>query len=197
MSTPALDPARSSPVDLSKSDSSELVRGRPAWFEALWLFIGSPLVESRYIVSSGLRASILRFFGAKIGRNLQLKKPGLKVKFPWYLSIGDNSWVGAGVWIDNLAPVTIGANVAISNEVTLCTGNHDYTDPHMRLFRRPIVIEDGAWLGVRTLVGPGVTVHESAIASAGSVILKDIPANEIHAGNPARFVRVRRFRESV
>ena len=195
MSTPALRPT-SCPVDLSRSDSSELVRGKPAWFEALWIFVGSPIVESRLVVSSGLRAAILRFFGANIGRNLQLRKPGLKVKFPWYLAIGDNSWIGANVWIDNLAQVTIGSNVCISNEVTFCTGNHDYTDLSMRLFKRPITVEDGSWLGVRTLIGPGVTIGQCAVASAGSVVLNNIPPYEIHQGNPAKFVRSREIRST-
>ena len=185
--------SRTSPVDLSKSDSTELVRGRSLYIEALWLFIGSPLVECRFIVSSHIRATLLRIFGARIGANVEMRKRGLRVKFPWSLSIGDDSWIGEDVRIDNLAPVTIGSNVAVSNEAMFCTGNHDYCDPHMLLFKRPIVVEDGSWLGARTLVGPGVTIGTCAVACAGSVVLKDIPPFEVHAGNPAKFVRERRF----
>lgn len=181
-------------VDLSQTDSHALDRGRPALVEALWYFVAQPLVASRMIFSPAIRVAILRLFGAKIGRGVVMAKPGLTVKFPWRLSIGDFCWFGAGVVIDNLSPVTIGSNVVVSNEVYFCTDNHDYSDPRMRLFHKPITLEDGSWAAVRCLLCPGVTLGAGAVASAGSVVLKNIPPYEIHAGNPARFVRRRSFR---
>jgi len=159
---------------------------------ALWHFIGSPIVRSNLIPVSRVKCNILHLFGAKIGRGVYAK-PGLRVKFPWYLAVGDHCWLGEDVWIDNLAPVTIGANVCISQGAYLCTGNHDWSLPDMKLFRRPIVLNDGSWVGARATVCPGVTLGTGAIAAAGSVINKDIPAWEIWAGNPARFVRARRL----
>lgn len=178
------------PIDLSEPDSSELVRGRTRLVEALWIFFGAPILGSRWMLSTRLRSQLLRVFGAKIGRDLYMK-PGVRIKFPWYLSIGDHCWVGEDVWIDNLAPVYIGSHVCISQGAYLCTGNHDWSKPNLKLFVRPIRIEMGSWIGAKSLVGPGVTVHEGAISTAGSVVTKNLSAFCIYSGNPAVFVKRR------
>ena len=180
-------------VDLSVPDNSELVRGAPLFLEAAWYFLGLPLLRSYLITSSGFRCWLLRRFGAKIGKSVYIK-PGLRVKFPWYLEVGDYSWLGEDLWIDNLAKVTIGANVCVSQGAYLCTGNHDWSLTNMKLFRKPIVCERGSWIGARALVCPGVVIGEAAIVTAGSVAAKSVPAFEIHAGNPAVFVRRRVLR---
>ena len=108
------------PIDLSRPDSSELVRGRSRLVEALWIFFGAPVLASRLMLSARVRSSLLRLFGAKIGVNMYMK-PGVRVKFPWYLSVGDHCWIGEDVWIDNLAPVTIGSHVCVSQGAYLCT----------------------------------------------------------------------------
>lgn len=177
-------------VDLSVPDNSELDRGAPFLREAMWFFVGLPLLRSALIPSSGFRSWLLRRFGAKIGKQVYFK-PGLRVKFPWYLEVGDYSWLGEDLWIDNLAPVTIGAHVCVSQGVYLCTGNHDWALTNMKLFRKPIVLERGSWVGARATVCPGVVVREGAIVTVGSVASKNIPPYEIHAGNPAAFVRRR------
>jgi putative colanic acid biosynthesis acetyltransferase WcaF len=177
-------------IDLSVPDNTELLRGAPLLVEAAWFFCGLPLLRSPLISSSPFRTWLLRLFGAKIGRRVHIK-PGLRVKFPWYLEVGDHTWLGEDLWIDNLAQVTIGPHCCISQGVYLCTGNHDWSAPNMKLFRRPILCERGSWVGAKSIVCPGVTVGPGAIAAAGSVITKDIPAMEVHAGNPAQFVRRR------
>jgi len=177
-------------VDLSRPDNSGYDKGRPFWVMALWHFLGSPLVRSNLLPVSAVKCGVLRLFGAKIGRGVYAK-PGLRVKFPWYLTVGDHCWLGEDAWIDNLAPVTIGSHVCISQAAYLCTGNHDWTVPNMKLFRRPIVLEDGSWVGARATVCPGVTLREGAIAAAGSVVTRDIPEWEIWAGNPAVYVKAR------
>ena len=130
-------------VDLSCPDNSELVRGRPLLIEALWYFVGLPLVGSHYLTSSRLRAAILRLFGARVGKDVCIK-PRVRVKFPWYLTIGDHCWIGEEVWIDNLAEVRIGDHSCLSQGAYLCTGNHDWGHPHMKLHRRPIAVGRGA-----------------------------------------------------
>lgn len=172
------------PIDLSSPDSSALVRGRSRLIEALWLLIGAPLVASRVMLSARVRSMILRAFGAKIGVNMYMK-PGVKVKFPWYLTVGDHCWIGEDVWIDNLAPVTIGSHVCVSQGAYLCTGNHDWSKPNLKLFTSPIVLERGCWVGAKTVVGPGVTVHEGAVLTAGSVATRNLETFGIYSGNPA------------
>lgn len=181
---------REGEVDLSIPDNRELVRGAPLIVEAIWYFVGLSLLKNHLITSSAFRCWLLRLFGSTIGRGVYVK-PGLKVKFPWYLEVGDYSWLGEDLWIDNLARVEIGAHVCVSQGVYFCTGNHDWTTPNMRLFRRPIVCAAGSWVGARAVLCPGVRIGEKAIVTAGSVVTKSVPPSEIHAGNPARFVRYR------
>jgi putative colanic acid biosynthesis acetyltransferase WcaF len=177
-------------VDLSHPDNSAYDKGQSFLVMALWHFLGYPLVRSNLIPVSRVKCAVLRLFGAKIGRGVYAK-PGLRVKFPWYLTVGDYCWLGEDAWIDNLAPVRIGSHVCVSQSAYLCTGNHDWTTPNMKLFRRPIVLEDGSWVGARATVCPGVTLREGAIAAAGSVVTRDIPAFEIWAGNPAAYLKAR------
>lgn len=124
-------------------------------------------------------------------------KPGVRVEYPWRLQIGDFSRVGEDVWIDNLANVRIGSHACISQGASLCTGNHDWSDPHFGLIVRAIELGDASWIGARGIVTLGVTLGGGAVAAAGSVVRDSIPAWEIHAGNPAVFVRQRLIRNPV
>ncbi len=178
--------------DFSSYDNSWYSPGRSRLVRALWFFVGLPLVRFQLLPLSSVRGFILRCFGARLGCGVVLK-PGIRVKYPWLLSIGDHTWIGEDVWIDNLIQITIGSNICISQGAQLCTGNHDWSDPAFGLLVRPIVVEDGAWIGARALICPGVTVGQCAVAAAGSVVTKSIPAFEIHAGNPACFVKQRVF----
>jgi putative colanic acid biosynthesis acetyltransferase WcaF len=180
-------------ADLSSFDNSWYSPGRSTAVRALWFFVGAPIVRWQLLPSSSIRRFILRCFGAKVERGVVLK-PGVRVKYPWRLVIGAHSWIGEDVWIDNLVEVKIGKNACLSQGAYLCTGNHDWSDKSFGLRALPIVVEDGSWVGARTLVCPGVTIGESGVAAAGSVITKSVPAFEIHSGNPARFVKRRIFR---
>ena len=64
-------------------------------------------------------------FGAKIGNGVILK-PKIFIKFPWKLEIGNNTWIGEKVWIDNIETVSIGDDCCVSQGVYFCTGNHDF-----------------------------------------------------------------------
>lgn len=178
------------PIDLSTPDSSALNRGRSRFIELLWLLLGAPVLASRLMLSAPVRAGLLRLFGARIGAGMYMK-PGVRVKFPWYLSVGDHCWIGEDVWIDNLAPVSIGSHVCVSQGAYLCTGNHDWSKPNLKLFTRPIKLERGSWVGARALVCPGVTVGEGAILTAGSVAAKDLLPFGIYTGNPAVLTKQR------
>lgn len=181
---------RSFPIDLSIPDNSGLQRGASRLKEALWYFVGDWLVRAHWMVSSAVRCAVLRWFGARIGRGVYAK-PGLRVKFPWKLEVGDYTWLGEELWIDNLDKVSIGGHACVSQGVYLCTGNHDWRTRNLKLFTRPITIGDGAWVGARSVVGPGVRIGEGAILALASTVVKDIPAWEVHAGNPASFVKRR------
>lgn len=181
-------------VALGHFDNAWYHPGRPRLVQAAWFFLGLPLLRCSLLPSSGVRVKLLRFFGARIGTGVVIK-PGVCVKYPWQLSVGDHCWLGEDCWIDNLTQVKVGSNVCISQGAYLCTGNHDWSDPAFGLLLGPISLADGSWVGARAVLAPGVTLEENAIAAAGSVITKSIPASQVWAGNPAVFVRRRSIRD--
>ena len=113
-------------VNLSLFSVGDFQKGATAAKQALWFFVNALLVRASWNPFMGLKACLLRLFGAKIGEGLVIKN-NVIIKFPWKLTIGDNVWLGEGCWIDNLDYVTIGSNVCISQGALLITGNHDYT----------------------------------------------------------------------
>ena len=141
----------------------------------------------------GVKIALLRMFGAKIGKGLVIKN-NVIIKSPWNLVVGDSCWLGEGCWIDNLDRVFIGSDVCISQGAMLLTGNHDYAVASMPYRNAAIHIEDGAWIGAKTVVCPGVTVHDNAILTVGSVATRDMEANGIYQGHPAVKIRVRRIK---
>lgn len=171
-------------VDLGSFQKNTAIAGRGLATQFVWGIFGLPMLRSSWLPGSRWRIALLRIFGAQIGAGV-LIKPGVRVKYAWKLRVGDNSWIGEDCWIDNLADVTIGSNVCLSQGVYLCTGNHDWKDPSFSMSARPIKLENGAWVASRCTVGPGVRLGVNAIASMGSVVSSSIPAGEIHAGNPA------------
>lgn len=136
------------------------------------------------IPSSKFRKYVLVLFGAKIGIEPRIR-PGVIVKFPWKLKMGDYVWLGENCWIDNLEAVIIGNHCCISQGAMICTGNHDYKSSEFSLNAKPVVLEDGVWIGARSVVCPGVTAAEQSVLSAGSVINTTMEANTVYQGNPA------------
>ncbi len=185
----------SATVDLSSFNpaaQSEYDIGRSFGYRMAWFLLGAPLLRCAVLPSSAFRVRLLRWFGSEIGEGAVIK-PGVRVKFPWKLKMGSNCWIGEDCWIDNLAAVSLGDNVCLSQDVYLCTGSHDWTDPSFSLITRSIRIHDGAWVAARVSVGPGAAIGEHAIAGFGAVVTGYIPPYEIHSGNPAVFVRRRRI----
>lgn len=154
-----------------------------------WYFVSALFVRSGIIPSSGILVAILRLFGAKIGKEVRIK-PGLYVHYPWRLKIADYSWI-AECRIENLAHVTIGKHVCISQKAMILTGNHNYKASSFDLITLPIVLEDGAWVGANATVCPGVTLASHAVLTVGSVATKNLEPYSIYQGNPAVKVKDR------
>ena len=122
-------------------------------------------------------------------------KPHVHIKYPWKLSVGDYSWIGEYVWIDNLDTVQIGSNVCLSQGALILSGNHDYSSASFDLILKPIEIQDGAWIGAKAVVIQGVKVGSHSVLSVGSVASSDLEEFGIYRGNPAEFVKRREIEE--
>lgn len=148
-----------------------------------WYFTSVFFFRSGLIPFSSILVFLLRLFGAKIGKDVRIK-PYTYIHYPWKLIVGDHSWL-AECRIENLAEVNIGKNVCISQEAMLLTGNHDYKKTGFNLITKPIILEDGVWIGARATVCPGITAHSHAVLTVGSIATKNLEAYSIYQGNPA------------
>ena len=164
--------------------------GKPIWVVLIWIIVSSLIFESNYWVVTRIKPFILRLFGASIGHKVIIK-PNVKIKFPWRLTIGDYSWIGERVWIDNLASVTIGSHVCISQNTQLVTGNHAFNKRSFDLAVKPIVIEDEVWIGAAALIAPGVICEKGSVLLMGSVLLKKMSPYSVYRGHPAKFYKPR------
>lgn len=179
-------------VRLDKYDNSWYSAGnllkRVLWYLVNAVFFGLPIPWPAMI-----RPLLLRIFGACVGKGVVIK-PRVNIKYPWFLKIGDNAWIGEGVWIDNIADVKIGDNVCISQGAYLCTGNHDWSKQAFDLMTKPIFIENGVWVGAKAIICPGVRLKSYSVITAGSVMTKDTEPYMIYQGNPATATKQRNIK---
>ena len=122
---------------------------------------------------------------------------------PFHCEFGKNLTLGKGVFINmgcrfqDAGGITIGEGALVGHGTTLTTLNHA-VDPDRRadMIPAPIVIGRKVWLGAGVTVVPGVTMGAGAIVGAGAVVTKDVPANAIVAGVPAKVLRMTGFEAS-
>ncbi len=186
------EPASDESVRLDLFSNPQFDRGASRIKEFCWLAVSGLLIES-WLPGSRWRRLLLRAFGAKIGEGVVIK-PRVRVKFPWRLEIGINSWIGESVWIDNLSMVTIGPNCCLSQGAYLCTGSHDWTDQKFGLISAPIVLGNGCWIGAKAALAPGTQLDSGAVLTMKSVASGKLAPWTIYSGNPAESTKPRRMR---
>lgn len=179
-------------TDLSLYDNTWYNPGGGTLKCVLWYFINILFFINPLNPFSGIKVRLLHLFGAKIGKGVVIK-PRVNVKYPWNLTVGDYTWIGENVWIDNLVQVTIGSNVCISQGAMLLCGNHNYRKATFDLMVGEIIVEDGAWIGAKCVVCPHVKVGSHSVLTVGSVATKDCVANGIYKGNPAVKIKNRKI----
>ncbi|WP_337033722.1 putative colanic acid biosynthesis acetyltransferase [Paenibacillus illinoisensis] len=182
-------------IRLDLYDQTGYSRGRNGVIVLLWWLVQGSIFRYSLHQMYGWRKWLLTLFGAKLGKGVKIRSSA-KFTYPWKVKIGDHSWIGDNVEFYSLDCITVGNHCVISQNTYLCTGSHQLNDPAFGLITKPIVIKDGAWIASDVFVYPGVTINEMAIVGARSTVIKDIPANEIHAGYPAVFIK-RRFSQHL
>ncbi|MET7341069.1 sugar O-acetyltransferase [Streptomyces sp. NPDC087866] len=119
-------------------------------------------------------------------------RPPLYVDYGSYITVGEDTFINYNLTALDVAPITIGRDCQIGPNVQLLTPTHP-VEPEPRRDKleaaRPITIGDNVWLGGGAIVLAGVTVGDNSVIGAGAVVTKDIPANVVAVGNPARVIR--------
>lgn len=137
-----------------------------------------------------LRKIYLKCYNIKIGQGSCIHR---KCRFFHIgnFSIGNNSVINFGCYLDNRRGIKIGNNVGIAHNTKIYTLGHNINSPYFETKGSPVTIEDNVFIFSNTLIMPGVTIHEGAIVLAGSVVTKDVDSYTIVGGNPAKYIKNR------
>lgn len=119
-------------------------------------------------------------------------RPPIHVDYGSNLRIGARSFANFGLVALDVAAITIGEDCQIGPNVQLLTPTHPLEAGPRRdklEAARPITIGDNVWLGGGAIVCPGVSIGDDTVVGAGAVVTRDLPANVLAVGNPAKVVR--------
>lgn len=145
----------------------------------------------RYVVRRILgprgRVAAWRALGCHIEPGVRLG-PGTRMRKPENVRIGSGTAIVGVTWIDAWNTVTIGRRCLLNDQIDLLTGSHDVDSPHFTGKSAPILIGDYAWLPLRIVVLPGVTIGRGAVIATGSVVVTDVNELTVVGGNPARVI---------
>lgn len=159
--------------------------GRLLWNVANTLFF-------RYSpkVFFGWRASLLRLFGARVGKGVHVY-PKVTIWAPWNLELGDECGISNQVILYSQAKISIGSRAVISQGAHVCAGTHDYTQPGFPLIAKPINIAGQAWVAADVFIHPGISIGEGCVIGARSVVDKDMPVWMVCSGHPCKPIKRR------
>ncbi len=137
------------------------------------------------------RDQILRELLGHVGVESTVRPP-FYCDYGYQTLLGDRVFANWGLVALDVGKITIGNDVLIGPNVQLLTATHPL-DPEARRAKwegsKPIVIGNNVWLGGGVIVCPGVTIGDNTVVGAGTVVIRDLPANVVAVGNPARIVR--------
>jgi acetyltransferase-like isoleucine patch superfamily enzyme len=158
------------------------------------IFLGRSVTIHDYVTIDALsRNGVVLGNNVTIARNTIIQCTGVIQELGVGLEIGDNSAVGAFSFLGAQGGIKIGANVIMGPMVSMHSENHRYDNPNLLIRLQPttrkgILIEDNCWIGAKATLLDGVTIGCNCIVAAGAVVTKDVPANNIVAGVPAKII---------
>lgn len=166
-----------------RADDPELVEARRRCRNLLRRIDAEPDDEPR----AALFDELLGAFGSS-----SFIQPPFHCDYGSHIRIGERVFLNFGCTILDCGAVTIGDGVQIASGVQLLAADHP-REPELRAagheLGRPVAIEENVWVGAGAIVCPGVTIGRDSIIGAGSVVVRDVPAGVVAAGNPCRVIR--------
>lgn len=171
----------------------------------LYYGLASHLPSSYHPLSFGIcspfRAMLCRQMFKKCGANFRVNRHASfgydGASLGYDIEIGSWSAIGVRARLESSGGIIIGRGLMMGPDVIIMTRNHGHDDTTKNVAAQgytaaPVIIEDDVWIGTRVIILPGVRIGRLSIIGAGAVVTKDVPANSIVAGNPARVVKIRK-----
>jgi maltose O-acetyltransferase len=139
----------------------------------------------------GARLALLRELLGSVGEGTVIRPP-LYCDYGYQTHVGARTFINFGVVLLDVATIRIGDDVQVGPNVQFLTPTHPVeAEPRRAKWEaaKPISVGDNVWLGGGVIVGPGVSIGENTVVGAGAVVVRDLPANVVAVGNPARVIR--------
>ncbi len=147
--------------------------------------------QATFVEERDQAKTVLAELLGSVGEDVEIRPP-LFVDYGTNITVGARTFVNYHLTALDVAAITIGEDCQIGPNVQLLTPTHP-VEPQPRRDKleaaRPITIGDNVWIGGGAIVCPGVTIGDNSVIGAGAVVTKDVPANVVAVGNPARPVR--------
>ncbi len=142
-----------------------------------------------------IRYALVKTLAKSCGDNVSIH-PDVYLFSVAQLTLGNNVSIHPMCYIDAAGEICIGNDVSIAHATTVLSTTHTFGDPDVPIKDQPIekhktVIEDNVWIGAKATVLCGNTVHSGAVVAAGAVVTRDVPANSIVGGVPAKVIKER------
>ena len=156
-------------------------------FRVVWTIFARPFPQA---TMRRWKIFLLRLFGAKISDKAVVYS-STNVFMPENLVMDDYACLASHTIVENAAVVHLKEGAIVSQYSYLCTASHDIRDDDFPQFSKPITIGKKAWVTAGCFIGSGVTIEDGAVVGARSAVFKDVKANTVVGGNPAKFIKNR------
>ena len=136
-----------------------------------------------------IRERLSEIIGTPLDKSTTVFAP-FHTNFGQFIQIGKNVFINHACSFLDMGGITLEDQVLLGPKVNLITENHPVDPANRRsLICKPVIIKRNAWIGAAATILPGVTIGENAIVAAGAVVSKDVPANIVVGGVPAKFIK--------
>jgi putative colanic acid biosynthesis acetyltransferase WcaF len=153
----------------------------------LWGIVDITLWRFSPVFCWGFRRTILRCFGARVGRGVRVH-PSVKVIIPWNIELRDDVVVHERAILYALGEIRVGQRTEIGPLSHICAGTHDFTSPAFTLLRQPITIGSDCLLGICSFVAPDVTIANNTTLMPRCAIYADTEPGSRYIGNPGKMI---------
>ena len=146
-------------------------------------------LNNTYHSQDEIREIMSRLFGYKVPETFRVFPP-FYTDFGRNTNVGENVFINAGCQFQDQGGIEIGEGSLIGHNVVLATLNHELNPSRRQVcVPAPIKIGRNVWIGSNSTILPGVTIGDNAVIAAGAVVTKDVEANTIVGGVPAKFIK--------